>query len=504
MMLTPCAVSTFASLPTALSNWSMNSDRWAGKYQLDFIDLLIVDEAGQVAPAIAGGAFALAKTALVIGDTRQIEPIPLVPRTVDEGNLKRCGLLRRNEDFQALEESGLIGSTSSLMRVAQQACRVSPYPELERGLYLFEHRRCYDEIINFSNTLCYKGKLRPLRGPAPADAILPPLGYLHVDGRATASGGSRVNRLEAQTIAAWLAAERDRLERRYHEKLERIVGIVTPFSRQASEIRKACAEKNIAIDKKEGVTIGTVHALQGAERPIVILSPVYSKHADGAFIDASTSMLNVTVSRARDSCLVFGDMHVISRAPPGSPRAVLGDFLFRSADNALEFGPLPRQDLQEDGAAPRVLKHAPEHDAFLLDALAGEGRRYTIASPWVILKTMETAGLLSAFEAAVGRGAEIEVLADHDFNAPSAKRAAGLSPEREALAEIGVRLRVLRRLHSKVVIVDENVMALGSFNWLSARRQRDFARHEASYVYSGRNLAAEIREMRESLREIEE
>ena len=74
------------------------------------------------------------------------------------------------------------------------------------------------------------------------------------------------------------------------------------------------------------MTVGTVHALQGAERDVVIFSPVYSKHADGGFIDLSPSMLNVAVSRAKDAFLVFGDMDTLASAPPGSPRSVLDAF----------------------------------------------------------------------------------------------------------------------------------------------------------------------------------
>ena len=50
------------------------------EYLFNFIDLLIVDEAGQVQPEAAGGAFALARRALVIGDTQQIEPIASLPK----------------------------------------------------------------------------------------------------------------------------------------------------------------------------------------------------------------------------------------------------------------------------------------------------------------------------------------------------------------------------------------------------------------------------------------
>lgn len=153
---------------------------------------------------------------------------------------------------------------------------------------------------------------------------------------------SRTNPLEAQTIAAWLHANRDMLEGHYGRPLEQIVGVVTPFGRQVRAIREACAGRGIAVDGRGGMTIGTVHALQGAERHVIIFSPVYSKHADGGFIDTSPSMLNVTVSRAKDSCLVFGDMDVMASARNGSPRAILADFLLGAEGKALEFAAEPR------------------------------------------------------------------------------------------------------------------------------------------------------------------
>ncbi|MEO1680577.1 MAG: AAA domain-containing protein [Pseudomonadota bacterium] len=500
MMLTPCAVATFASLPGKLTYSRKTGGKWGKEYLYDFIDLLIVDEAGQVLPEVAGASFSLAKRALVIGDTQQIEPISSVPKPVDIGNLREVGLLQNHNDWNALSERGFCTTSGSAMRVAQEACLVSPYAELEKGLYLFEHRRCFDEIIGYSNALCYKGKLRPLRGPVPADAKLPGLGYLHVDGRAIRLGSSRANLLEARTIAAWLDANRSELESRYRARLEQIVGVVTPFGRQVLEIRTACASRGISVDSRDGMTIGTVHSLQGAERPVVIFSPVYSKHADGDFIDASTSMLNVTVSRAKDSCLVFGDMDVLTTAAPGSPRSMLGDFLFSSTDNALEFETEPRSDLQDDSGELQMLRDAVEHDAFLIDALAGNGRRYSIVSPWIIARTMENVGFLTAFEKAIRRGASVDVFSDPLLNANVASDGqTQMSLAKDALTKIGVRLHKVPRLHSKIVAIDDDLLAIGSYNWLSADRHGKYARHETSFVYRGQHLESEIKTILKSL-----
>ncbi|WP_447942367.1 hypothetical protein, partial [Shigella sonnei] len=56
-------------------------------YLYDFADLLIVDEAGQVLPEVAAASFALAKKALVIGDTEQIPPIWSIAPAIDVGNM---------------------------------------------------------------------------------------------------------------------------------------------------------------------------------------------------------------------------------------------------------------------------------------------------------------------------------------------------------------------------------------------------------------------------------
>ena len=107
-----------------------------------------------------------------------------------------------------------------------------------------------------------------MRGSAPAGRAVPSMGYLHIDGMALSFGGSRANATEAATIADWLAEKRQDLEGQYNKKLEEIVGVVTPFGRQVQEIKRACADRGI--DAK--MTVGTVHSLQGAERPIILFS----------------------------------------------------------------------------------------------------------------------------------------------------------------------------------------------------------------------------------------
>jgi len=340
MKLTPCIVSTFFMLPSEMEVSRRDGDTFSADYLYDFADLLIVDEAGQVRPEIAGASFALAQKALVIGDTLQIVPIWSLPPAVDIGNMRHTGLLNGTNDtdhYQVLCELGKSVASGSVMQIAQMCSRYHYNPELSRGMFLYEHRRCFDEIIDYCNALCYKGHLQPKRGKKSQTDSLPPIGYWHIDGHCQkTNGGSRHNQEEAEAIAAWLVAQRDTLEAIYELPLPQIVGVVTPFGAQVRAIGKACREKDIAVGQSENsMTVGTVHALQGAERSVIIFSPVYSKDADGSFIDSSSSMLNVAVSRAKDCFLVFGDMDVFRAAPQTTPRGLLAQFLLNHPANNL-------------------------------------------------------------------------------------------------------------------------------------------------------------------------
>ena len=112
---------------------------FVGDYLYDLIDLLIVDEAGQVTPEVAGASFALARRALVIGDTDQIEPIWNVPGRVDVGNLLDNGLIDAADPRagqQRFAATGRAASSGSVMRIAQHVSRYHQDPDLARGLVL--------------------------------------------------------------------------------------------------------------------------------------------------------------------------------------------------------------------------------------------------------------------------------------------------------------------------------------------------------------------------------
>ena len=74
-MLTPCFVSTFFTLPRYFkcSARDQEQDRFIEPHLLSFIDILMVDEAGQTPAENGGASFALAKKASVVGDIYLVE-----------------------------------------------------------------------------------------------------------------------------------------------------------------------------------------------------------------------------------------------------------------------------------------------------------------------------------------------------------------------------------------------------------------------------------------------
>lgn len=500
MMLTPCIVSTFFMLPTQMKCTRRESEGYIEDYLYNFIDLLVVDEAGQVLPEVAGASFALAKRALVIGDTLQIEPIWQIPGHVDIGNLIAAGLLQpdaSNQDFEAISDLGKTASMGSVMQIAQNASRYHYVPELSRGLYLFEHRRCLEEIIQFCNQLCYHGKLIPCRELNISTINLPAMGYLHVDGVCTQGGlGSRQNKVEAETIASWIADHRDMLESVYGEPLHKIIGIVTPFAGQSELVSRECRKKGLKTGPRDGeMTIGTVHALQGAERRVIIFSPTYSKHSDGSFVDQRASMLNVAVSRAKDSFLVFGDMDTFNPLMRSRPRGLLATFLFSNPGNALSYPPIKRSDITGMGAGFKVLHNSEEHDAFMLEALAYAKEEVMIVTPWFKMGKLKSTGALGAMTNARARGVRVTIYTAKEFNTNTkALLEAGIE-----LKASGIKLLVVNKVHSKIVACDADLLCIGSFNWFGAARDGEYKRYETSLVYQGAAVSDEILVNRNSL-----
>lgn len=323
-MMTPCFVSTLHSLPGFFGNGSS----WGKGETTDVIDLLIIDEAGQVSPEVGVPAFAMAKKALVVGDTKQIEPVWGVNALSDRGNFSHANL----RDYEQHTHKGVLASNGSVMKMALTACHLkTPIgQEYTPGLMLTEHYRCQKKIISYCNELAYVGALEPRTKEV--DLIHPKMAYLHCDSPSTSKNGSRINQKAAELAIQWITDNSEFIINEYGSKetpsVLSLVAIVTPFKAMAQQVIEVANSKGI-VTGKEGMTVGTVHSLQGAEREIIIFLPTYGgdKDASMSFINNGVNLLNVAVSRAKKHFIVIGDIELFKNGEKGRPSTLLYDYL---------------------------------------------------------------------------------------------------------------------------------------------------------------------------------
>jgi hypothetical protein len=308
--LTPCMVMTEYQLPRYFSSY----DTETKENNADFgrIDLLITDEAGQVNTPVAMAGFSLANKAIVLGDTRQLAPIWGLDEETDNSTAREFGIT--DQGFKDRKGRGLTCSEpASIMLAAENACKWK-YSEDEAGLFLEEHYRCVDGIIEFCNKLIYQGRLKPCRGKGSVLKLRleekqtgPFVIYTVKGSEDRHSGSSRFNDTEAEAIAGWIRDNKEELIKIYSSEkasksISEIIGVVTPFAAQARRIKKILEGS----DGLKNITVGTAHRLQGAERPVILFSATYGNNSpDAGFVNKTPNLMNVAVSRAKDLFIVF-------------------------------------------------------------------------------------------------------------------------------------------------------------------------------------------------------
>ena len=244
--------------PALLSTCHSLRNSLATGYLLDY---LIIDEASQVNLLLAGLAMSCARYVVVVGDQRQLPPIP-----IEAAN----GLTPPVPAYDC--QNNLLAALSELYG-----------NDLPRTL-LCEHYRCNPVIIGFCNKKFYGGELIPYTS---SGAERPMIVVRTVEGnhmRQHREGG-RSNQREVDVIAQEVIPE-------YCQGFAGTdIGVTTPYRRQAAK----------AADVLDQTVADTVHKFQGRQKQVVILTTVLDETWRGRtglpFVD-DPQMINVAVSRA--------------------------------------------------------------------------------------------------------------------------------------------------------------------------------------------------------------
>lgn len=484
-MLTPCLITSTQQLPSHL----LATEGADGQPQTlwNEIDLLIVDEANQVASEYAG-CFTLTKRAMVSGDICQTLPSWSVLEPEDR---QRAASLLPGTDWHTLQQQGLTLSGGSLMYMARNATPFRPDPDLGPGIYLSEHRRSVDSIIQYCNQLCYQGKLVSLRPDTDVDRDalgLPAMGWAHIHGRSELTEQGWCNWPEARAVAAWIHHNLDALQKHYHLILPNVLAVITPYQAQVDAIQSELR----ALDIKN-LQVGTPRDFAGLSRPIVLFSSVYTWCNDLAYsFDQGPNFLNVAVSRATDSFLILGDMGIF-HPQEDTPSGLLAKHFLASSSNEIDVHPewAARPDLSAEPSA--ILLTPDQHKQALEHVFQQATSRIVIVSPWVDQPNAIAESIplwaSAARQRSVNTMVFISAVSDTSLKTPAFQRYF------KSLTDVGVTVEIISSVHSTLLFVDGKEMYVGSYNWLSNPSVSKLQRTEQTLHYQSPKVAQELTEI---------
>jgi hypothetical protein len=257
---------------------------WSRAQFMDSVDVLFVDEAGQMSLANVLACAPAGKGLVLLGDPQQLEQ-------------PQKGSHPEGSDISALAH--LLGGRSTVGKT--------------QGLFLSETWRLHPAICRFTSELFYEGRLGSVHGleaqniEVPAPFAGAGLWFVPVSHEGNQSySAEEVALVDAivehltQPGTAWIDRHGDRRSLTRDDIL-----IVAPYNDQVNRLR----------ERLPGARAGTVDKFQGQEAAVVIYSMTTSTPEDaprGMEFLYNLTRFNVATSRARCACIVIGSPRLLS------------------------------------------------------------------------------------------------------------------------------------------------------------------------------------------------
>lgn len=248
---------------------------WAHPDSIDSVDVLFVDEAGQVALADALAVSRAAKSLVLLGDPQQLPHVS--------------------------QGTHLFGSGSSVLEHMLRGEKTIPP---ERGVFLDESWRMHPDLCDFVSDTMYDGRLRSEQACAvqslESDGLtgtgIRMINVEHADnGSRSVEEAQRIAEEFAKLLSDGTFVDRDGEKR----KLE--VDDVLIVAAYNAQVR--CLKEHLP----DGARVGTVDKFQGQEAPVVIFSMASSTGDDvarGINFLLNSNRINVAISRAQALAVV--------------------------------------------------------------------------------------------------------------------------------------------------------------------------------------------------------
>jgi very-short-patch-repair endonuclease len=283
-------------------------------------DLLVIDEASQVAPEDALGVVARAKQIMVVGDDKQLPPtnffkIVNAGDEYDEEDIVEAPHVDRPTNFE------------SILTLARTR-------GMSERMLAWHYRSKHPSLIALSNEECYGGRL--LLPPSPLiESSELGLSFAQTPRGHYDRGGTRCDLVQAEIVAKAIA---DHIRNQPTKSLG--VACLSVQQRDAVDdmIDKigVRAEVEAFTPKDERLFVKNLEAVQGDERDVILISVGYgvAPNQSRPFLnfgpvshEGGERRLNVLASRAREKCVVFSS---ITAADIPADTAVRGTRMLRA------------------------------------------------------------------------------------------------------------------------------------------------------------------------------
>lgn len=285
-LVVPVVSTTFASVSRLLGRLGREALGW-----------LLIDEAGQAAPAEAVGAMWRAKRVVAVGDPLQLEPIVTVLHTTQVALARHHGVA----------DTWLPGRTS-VQGLADRITSLGtwlPGPDdnpVWVGAPLRVHRRCDNPMFDIVNTAVYDGLM--IHGTPPRSNPLTVRDSAWIDITATDAEGHWIHAEGDATlqILDYLAREGVSPDQ---------IMVISPFRDAARQLGRLLA------GRYPQLVHGTVHTAQGKEADVVlfVLGGNPAKPGARRWAASQPNLFNVAVSRSKQRLYVVGDHGNWARLP---------------------------------------------------------------------------------------------------------------------------------------------------------------------------------------------
>ncbi len=269
-------------------------------FATEHFDVAIIDEASQC-DVLGLLPLMIAKEVVIVGDHEQVSPSAVGQ------NLGQVQSLI-DQYLQHIPNRELYDGRRSIYHLAQTCFGAT--------IRLVEHFRCVPEIIQFSNSLCYAGDIRPLRESQGVRTRPFVLEHRVAEGK----DSGKVNTIEATEVASLVVAATQQPE--YAGATMGVISMVGDEQARCIDLvlRRRLSEPEYAGRR---VLCGNAAEFQGDERSVMFLSMVNS--SDGAPLPIRQTpdfrqRFNVASSRAKDQLWVVHSLSPDTELQPGNLR----------------------------------------------------------------------------------------------------------------------------------------------------------------------------------------